>query len=272
MPVTVKEPEQPAPFAPPTVATEATDHGRRGAVLDFRQLTSGSEHLFDTLSRVSSSLAERFPVLTQVAASERTLPVHDSLVELLPALQRGSTIACSGRAAVSLALALAAGPSRDGAWVGIAGLPELGVRAAADMGLALERLVMVAGDPPWVDVLAAMIDGFDVILVGQRVGAPRQWCSAPVAGQGAVAWRGDADGWSPRPRRGPATDHRRRPMGGARQRPRGGDGPACAGGTGWQAHAPSSAGDDVVTRCRRLHRDDAFFVVTVTRRITRQRC
>jgi hypothetical protein len=36
------------------------------------------------------------------------------------------------------------------------------------MGLALERLVMVAGDPPWVDVLAAMIDGFDVIIVGQR--------------------------------------------------------------------------------------------------------
>jgi len=119
---------------------------------------------------VSSSLAERFPVLTQVAASERTLPVHDALIELLPALQRGSTIACSGRAAVSLALALASAPSRDGAWVGVAGLPELGVRAAADMGLALERLVMVAGDPPWVDVLAAMIDGFDVILVGRRVG------------------------------------------------------------------------------------------------------
>ena len=50
------------------------------------------------------------------------------------------------------------------------GLPELGIRAAADMGVALERLVMVTGDPPWVDVLAAMIDGFDVILVGQRVG------------------------------------------------------------------------------------------------------
>jgi len=38
------------------------------------------------------------------------------------------------------------------------------------MGVALERLVMVTGDPPWVDVLAAMIDGFDVIVVGQRVG------------------------------------------------------------------------------------------------------
>ena len=29
---------------------------------------------------------------------------------------------------------------------------------------------MVTGDPLWVDVLAAMIDGFDVIVIGQRVG------------------------------------------------------------------------------------------------------
>jgi hypothetical protein len=116
------------------------------------------------------SLAERFPALTAVAASERTVPVHESLVQLLPALQRGSTVACGGRAAVSLALALAAAPSQEGAWVGVAGLPELGIRAAADMGVALQRLVMVSGDPPWVDVLAAMIDGFDVVLVGHRVG------------------------------------------------------------------------------------------------------
>src|SRR5215212_4647444 len=109
-----------------------------------------------------SSLAERFPTLTGVAvagagsaASERTLPVHESLVELLPALQRGSTIACEGRAAVSLVLALASAPSREGAWVGVAGLPEIGVCAAAEMGIALERLVIVTGDPSWVDVLAA---------------------------------------------------------------------------------------------------------------------
>ncbi len=136
-----------------------------------------NERLFDTLHRVPS-LAERssarfparFPALAAVAASERTLPVHESLVELLPALQRGSTVACVGRAGVSLALALAAAPSREGAWVGVAGLPDVGIRAAADIGVALERLVMVAGDPPWVDVLAAMIDGFDVVVIGQRVG------------------------------------------------------------------------------------------------------
>jgi hypothetical protein len=117
-----------------------------------------------------SSLAERFPALTAGAARARTLPVHESLIELLPSLQRGSTVACNGRAGVSLAMALAAAPSREGAWVGVAGLPELGLRAAADMGMALERLVMVAGEPLWVDVLAAMIDGFDVVVVGQRVG------------------------------------------------------------------------------------------------------
>lgn len=128
-----------------------------------------NEHLFDTLHQVSS-LAERFPALTAGAASERTLPVHESLIELLSSLQRGSTVACNGRAGVSLAMALAAVPSREGAWVGVAGLPELGLRAAADMGVALERLVMVAGDQLWVDVLAAMIDGFDVVVVGQRVG------------------------------------------------------------------------------------------------------
>lgn len=69
-----------------------------------------------------------------------------------------------------MALALAAGPSRDGSWVGVAGLPEVGLRAASDMGVALERLVMVGGEPSWVDVLAAMIDGFDVVVVGPRAG------------------------------------------------------------------------------------------------------
>jgi hypothetical protein len=123
---------------------------------------------------VPSSLAERFPALTAAAASERTLPVHESLIELLPSLQRGSTIACGGQAGVSLALALAATPSREGAWVGVVGLAELGICAAADMGLRLERLVMVAGDTSGagtaVDVLAAMIDGFDVIVIGPRIG------------------------------------------------------------------------------------------------------
>jgi hypothetical protein len=116
-----------------------------------------------------SSLAERFLTLTAAAASERTLPVHESLAGLLPALQRGSTVACGGRAGVSLAMAMAVAPSQEGAWVGVVGLPEFGVRAAVEMGVALERLVMVTGESPCADVLAAMIDGFDVVIVGPRI-------------------------------------------------------------------------------------------------------
>jgi hypothetical protein len=136
-----------------------------------------------------SSLAERFPALTEAAASERTLPVHESFAGLLPGLQRGATVTCEGPAAVSLALALAVAPSQQGAWVGVAGMPELSVRAAVEMGLALERLVMVADAVAWVEVLAAMIDGFDVVMIGPdagRVGASWRRLQARAQARGVV--------------------------------------------------------------------------------------
>jgi len=124
-------------------------------------------------------------VLSGAAARERTMPVLPAFAELLPqaVVQRGSVVGCEGAAGVSLALALAAGPSQEGAWVGVAGLPEVGLAAAVEAGVAPERLVLVAepaapaprfSDAQWADVLAAMIDGFDVLLLGpgtQRVKA-----------------------------------------------------------------------------------------------------
>ena len=107
-------------------------------------------------------------------ARSRTLPLIEAFASLVPGatVQRGSTIGCSGPAAVSVALAVAAGPVAEGAWIAVAGLPALGVRAAVELGVAVERLVLVA-EPPggldegrWADVVAAMIDGFDVVLLG----------------------------------------------------------------------------------------------------------
>ena len=124
-----------------------------------------------------AALAEK-GVVSGAVARERTLPVLAELSALLPmgALQRGSIVACQGAAGVSLAMALAVGPSREGAWVGIAGLPGLGVAAAVELGVAPERLVLVNepgrapglrfGDATWAEVLAAMIDGFDVVVLG----------------------------------------------------------------------------------------------------------
>ncbi len=137
-------------------------------------------------------------------ARERTLPVLAAFVDLFPngSLQRGSTIGCIGAAATSLALAVAAQPSQQGSWVSVAGLPGLGLRAAAECGVALERLVAVNDAPvcvgagkrfseqQWAELLAAMIDGFDVVLIGPaaqqvRSGAARQ-LQARAQSRGAV--------------------------------------------------------------------------------------
>ena len=116
--------------------------------------------------------------MSGVVARERTLAVLPAFEPLLPGavLQRGSVVACEGSAAASLALALAAKPSQEGAWVAVAGFPDIGLAAAAEIGVVPARLVMVAepavnptasfSDAMWADVLAAMIDGFDVLLLG----------------------------------------------------------------------------------------------------------
>ncbi|MEI8238120.1 MAG: hypothetical protein WCI22_01760 [Actinomycetota bacterium] len=112
--------------------------------------------------------------LEPLAAARRTLPLLAAFTELVPqgVLQRGSVVACEGPAAVSLALALAAGPSHDGCWVGLAALPFVGLGAAAELGLVLERVVAVI-DPPtpftevqWADLVAAFVDGFDIVVLG----------------------------------------------------------------------------------------------------------
>jgi hypothetical protein len=129
-------------------------------------------------------------------AAEHVLPVLPALVPLFPdgGLRRGTTLAVGGAAATSLALAVAAGPSGDGSWVGVVGMPSLGLLAAAELGVALDRLVLVAppedsGPDAWVSVLATLVDGMDVVLAavprGARLGDARR-LSARVRERGAV--------------------------------------------------------------------------------------
>ena len=110
-------------------------------------------------------------------ARERTLPVADPLVPLLPAgsLVRGQAVSCRGIAATSLALALAAEAATAGAWLGVVDVPWLGVEAAAEVGIPLERLVRVDPGPDndWADLTAAVLDGFEVVItrIPRRLGA-----------------------------------------------------------------------------------------------------
>lgn len=97
----------------------------------------------------------------------RLLPVHGSLAGLLPAggLERGGTLVVGG--STSLVLALLAEASRAGGWAAFVGLPRVGVLAAHELGLDLARLVLVpAPGPDGPTVVAALLDGVDVVVVG----------------------------------------------------------------------------------------------------------
>jgi hypothetical protein len=131
------------------------------------------------------------------------LPVPAAFRPLLPGhgLRRGSTVTVSRSA--SLALALVARASADGSWVAAVGLPDLGVVAAAESGLTLERLALVPHPWPraWVTVVAALLDAIDVVLVrpppGLRAADARR-LSARAWERGAVlvslgAWSEPAD-------------------------------------------------------------------------------
>src|SRR3954464_1989083 len=119
----------------------------------------------------SGATAERISQLHEVAARARpvalarepVLPVLEPLRPLLPdGLRRGSTVATGD--STSLALALLAGPSGEGAWAATVGISNLGLAAAAELGVALDRLVVITDPAPesWSSVVAALVDALDV--------------------------------------------------------------------------------------------------------------
>jgi hypothetical protein len=98
------------------------------------------------------------------------LPVAPSLLPLFAdgGVVRGRTVACTGDAALSVALAVSAATTRAGSWLAVVGVPHLGVGAAVEAGVAIERLVLA--QPPmasreWVTTVAALVEGFDVLIV-----------------------------------------------------------------------------------------------------------
>ena len=112
-----------------------------------------------------SALAERVAPLA--LAGDRTLPVSEAFAELFPerGLVRGRTLACSGPAATSLALALAAPAVVAGSWLATIDVPTIGLDAANEFGIALERVVAVRAEATrWPDVVAAAADGFDILI------------------------------------------------------------------------------------------------------------
>lgn len=91
-----------------------------------------------------------------------SVATHPALSGLL-ALQPGGSY---GVDSTSLAFLLMAGPSRDGAWCAIVGSDRVGLEAAAEVGVDLDRTVWVpdAGADP-ASVLGALVDAVGVVMV-----------------------------------------------------------------------------------------------------------
>ncbi|WP_181158506.1 hypothetical protein [Leucobacter massiliensis] len=89
------------------------------------------------------SLQQRIAEMQPLRLDDRALPTAPGLRPLFPdgALRRGASYAVQG--SQQLALALLADASAAGSWCGVIGCPAFGAEAAAELGLALDRCVLI---------------------------------------------------------------------------------------------------------------------------------
>ena len=130
------------------------------------------------------------PVAVGLLTTERPpMPVPPALVPLLPeGLRRGATTVVTG--STSLVFALLAHACAGGTWAAVVGQPTVGLLAAAQAGVSLDRLAVVPR--PGVEsptVIAALLDGVGVVVVGPQVtltAADRRRLSARARDRGSV--------------------------------------------------------------------------------------
>ncbi len=118
------------------------------------------------LNEVLTALGDRVAPVSM--ALERTLPTPADCADLFAegGLVRGRTLSTTGPAATTVMLRLVAAAVEAGGWMAVIDVPTLGLDAASELGIALERVVAIdtrdAG--VWADVVAAAADGFEVLV------------------------------------------------------------------------------------------------------------
>ncbi|WP_238165563.1 hypothetical protein [Kribbella caucasensis] len=100
------------------------------------------------------------------ATVDRALPTLPAIAELLSGAALRTGAVYSVRGSTALVMAMMAGPSAEGAWCGVVGVPSFGAEAARGLGVDLERLVLVPDpDRDWLSVVAALVDALTVVVV-----------------------------------------------------------------------------------------------------------
>ncbi|MFT7474589.1 MAG: hypothetical protein ACI81L_001514 [Verrucomicrobiales bacterium] len=119
------------------------------------------EEIHDQVRRIS-------PV---VLAAEQILPVPEIFHTLLPGggLQRGwTTLVDGGPSARALAWALLGGVTTAGGWIATVDVPGISLAAAREVGVAIERVLVVTSSNPdtWSASIGALIGSVDAIVLG----------------------------------------------------------------------------------------------------------
>lgn len=108
------------------------------------------------------ALRTRMRGLEAPAVEVAGVPTPTALRALLPSLRIGSVHSVEPR---SLALLCLAAAMPTGGWSAIVGMPDVGVEAAADAGVAIDRLVLVPRPGrAWGDVVASFAEVMPVVL------------------------------------------------------------------------------------------------------------
>jgi hypothetical protein len=111
------------------------------------------------------ALQSRIQQMQATKLDTRSVRTHPALSGLLPGGSLRSGAAYSVERSTALVMALMAGPSSDGVWCGVVGMPDFGVEAAARFGIDLERLALVPHPgEEWLTVTAAMADVVGVVV------------------------------------------------------------------------------------------------------------
>lgn len=115
---------------------------------------------------VIRDLQARIRRMQRSKLDSRELPTDPALADLLPggALAAGGSYAVTG--STTLALGMLQAPSAAGAWCAVVGMPDLGIEAAAGLGVDLDRLVLVPHPgEQWLSVVSALVDVVSVVVV-----------------------------------------------------------------------------------------------------------
>lgn len=146
---------------------------RRGSTIS---VMSGGAPLAPTSSASSWSAPSRSVSLGPASSLASSASASSGLAS------SGSATRRPGAGSTSLLFTLLAEASAAGSWCAVVGLPRLGLVAAAEAGLALERLALVpTPGPEWASVVAALLDGVDIVVLATPGGISAQVASRLTA-------------------------------------------------------------------------------------------